>query len=108
MWIRPAEDWVAAIMVTLAVSALCLGFRAEPNWDRLADSILKAEGSPNYGILAHYRHVSFKQACINTCQHKYEQWLANGRPGDFIDYLSTKYCPKDHKIWARNVRNYYY
>jgi len=87
----------------------------EPNYNRLADAIRKAEGNANYGILAHYEHTSYRQACINTCKHKYAQWLANSENKGFLEYLSSKYCPVGasndptglNRNWLRNVRYFY-
>ena len=62
--------------------------------NKLADSIYIAEGGARtahpYGILAHYKHTTPRQACINTINHALGDW--NGR-GDFIEFLAKRYCP---------------
>ena len=88
------------------------------NINHWADSIRKAEGNPNYGILAHYRHTSYRQACINTILHKYRDWAKlqgkSGKAGHFIDYLANAYAPMGVRNdptnlninWKKNVRYY--
>lgn len=92
---------------------------AEPNYERLADAIYKAEGGANtshpYGILAHYRHTTARQACINTCKHRYQDWIQHGERGDYLHYLSTVYAPIGagndpdnlNRNWEINVRSLY-
>ena len=78
-----------------------------------AEAIHHAEGNDNYGILAHYKHTSYRQACKNTVKHAYAQWLRNGRKCPFLQSLQQKYCPigsnTDNgtcKYWEFNV-NYW-
>ncbi len=87
-----------------------------PDFEKLASAIRKAEGNPNYGILAHYRHTSYRQACINTCRHKYRQWLANSENKPYLAYLASKYAPIGanndpmglNRNWLGNVEREYY
>lgn len=82
--------------------------------NKWADSIKRAEGNSNYGILAHYRHTSYRQACINTVRHKYRLWCAVGHRGAFVGYLAGKYAPIGvsndpnglNVNWQRNVMYY--
>ena len=85
------------------------------NVERLADSIYIAEGGSKtnhtYGILAHYKTTTPRQACINTIKHALRDW--NGR-GDFIAFLGSRYCPVGcdndngtNKFWIKNVKYYY-
>jgi len=82
--------------------------------DQLANAIYKAENSkPHpYGILAHYKHTTPRQACINTINHALRDW--NGK-GDFIEFLGKRYCPTQGKdltndekrlniYWVKNVK----
>jgi len=79
--------------------------------DQIADAIFKAENSKThpYGILAHYKHTTPRQACINTIIHARKDW--NGQ-GDFIEFLGSRYCPVGakndptglNKNWIKNVR----
>lgn len=79
--------------------------------DQWADSIRHAEGNSNYGILAHYKHTTYRQACINTVIHKHRTWVAEGRRGKFVHYLAGKYAPVGsdtdvgtNRYWEGNVQ----
>lgn len=85
---------------------------AEPFYtvDQIANAIYKAENSKShpYGILAHYKHTTPRQACINTIRHALKDW--NGR-GDFISFLGSRYCPVNcendngtNQYWVKNVK----
>ena len=71
----------------------------EPNYDTLADAIRRAEGNSNYGILKHYKHTSYRQACKNTCQHAYKDWLkyavraGKGHKMGYLEFLRDRYAP---------------
>ena len=81
--------------------------------NQLANAIYKAENSKRhpYGILAHYKHTTPRQACINTIKHAKRDW--NGK-GDFIVFLGSRYCPIGakndpkglNKNWVKNVKFY--
>lgn len=58
-----------------------------------ADAIRHAEGNSNYGILAHYKHTSYRQACKNTVRHVFAEYQASDTKEPFIDYLANKYAP---------------
>jgi hypothetical protein len=89
--------------------------KSEINVHVLADAIYKAEGGSKtkypYGIMAKYKHTSPRKACINTINHAKRDW--NGK-GDFIKFLSKRYCPIGAKNdprglnrnWVKNVKNY--
>ena len=86
------------------------------DFEKLADAIKKAEGNENYGILAHYRHTSYRQACINTCKHKYRQWASNSKiKVSYMEYLASQYAPVGasndlhnlNRNWLSNVRYFY-
>lgn len=76
-------------------------------------AIYKAEGGAKtrhpYGILAHYKTTTPKQACINTVNHALRDWNGNG---DFIEFLGSRYCPIGakndptglNKNWVKNVK----
>jgi hypothetical protein len=68
----------------------------------IANAIFKAENSKAhlYGIMAHYKHTSPRQACINTIEHAKRDW--DGRE-DFITFLGSRYCPNDPN-WVKNVK----
>jgi len=81
--------------------------------NQIADAIYLAEGgvktSHPYGILAHYKHTTPRQACLNTIAHAYRDWDSKG---DFIEFLGSRYCPIGadndptglNKNWVKNVK----
>ena len=80
-----------------------------------AEAIHHAEGNDNYGILAHYKHTTYKQACINTIRHKHRLWVKSGHPGTFVAFLGSKYCPVGcsndngtNQYWIDNVKYWLY
>ena len=84
------------------------------NVERLANAIDKAENSRShpYGIMAHYKTTTPRQACINTINHALRDW--NGK-GDFISFLGDRYAPLNvandpaglNRNWKSNVRKFY-
>lgn len=111
--------WVViwAIFLAYALIDICHADNAPMvNIERLADSIYMAEGGAKtrhpYGILAHYKHTTPRQACINTIKSGLKRW--NGR-GDFIAFLGRTYCPVGalndpwglNKNWVKNVHKFY-
>lgn len=91
-------------------------FAEAPNFELLANAIYTAEGgkatSHPYGILARYRHTTPRQACINTCKHKYRDWASNSKGKPYLEYLRDAYCPIGasndpkglNKNWLKNVK----
>lgn len=87
----------------------------EINVEKLATAIYHAEGgaktSHPYGILAHYKTTTPRQACINTIKHAQRDF----KGGDFIAFLGSRYCPVGakndptglNKNWVRNVKRLY-
>lgn len=112
-----------AILITLIFIAIIFGLTKLAHAETIegykintwAEAIHHAEGNDNYGILTHYEHTSYKQACINTVRHKYKNWIRQGRRGNFIDYLGSQYCPVGcdndngtNKYWIDNVKYWLY
>jgi hypothetical protein len=99
-----------AIVILLAWIGSCGA--EEVNVERLANAIYKAENSKThpYGILAHYKTTTPRQACINTIRHA----LRDFKGGDFISFLGSRYAPINcntdngsNRYWVRNVRHWY-
>lgn len=95
----------------LLLLLLCISCTAtEYSNNAIADAIKKAENSSThpYGILVKYKHVSARQACLNTIAHARKDW--DGK-GDFIAFLGKRYAPVGaandpkglNKNWVRNV-----
>lgn len=109
------------LLLALSLTA-CSPVMAEtvPNWGKLADAIRLAEGNANYGILSHYKHTSYRQACINTCKHQYRLWIkarqiASNSKIEYLPWLAKKYCPVGasndpkglNRNWLKNVVYFY-
>jgi len=104
---------VLAIVVFFMLSREAMAGEPFYSNDQIADAIYLAEGGAKtnhpYGILAHYKHTTPRQACINTIIHARKDW--NGQ-GDFVEFLSKRYCPIGatndptglNKNWLKNVR----
>jgi len=83
--------------------------------EQIADAIYFAEGGAKtnhpYGILAHYKSTTPRQACINTIRHARKDFDGNG---DFLLFLQKRYCPIGAKNdprglnvnWLKNVKYY--
>ena len=111
--------WLAVVMVFIAfLMSMCdKAHSAETTLvysdNQIADAIFKAENSKThpYGILAHYKNTSPRQACLNTIAHAKRDWNGNG---DFIVFLGSRYCPVGakndptglNKNWVRNVNRF--
>lgn len=107
------------LISTLILILICFGICFAQNWqdysnDQIANAIYWAEGgdiSHPYGILAHYKTTTSRQACINTIQHARRDW--NGK-GDFCEFLGSRYCPVGanndptglNVNWVKNVKYY--
>lgn len=105
------KDYTILMLVGLLALMLCCKAHSEEiiDFNLLADAIYQAEGGQQgelYGIHSvHYStELEARQICIRTIKHKFKQW---NKQGDFIHYLSTKYCPKNHNVWEKNVKFFY-
>lgn len=86
-----------------------------PVANRYVQAIYVAEGRSTakvpYGILSvRVKNAAEARAvCFRTIQNTHNRWLDAGRPGDFIAFLGSRYCPPSvdlvgHRNWVRNVR----
>lgn len=111
-WFLPMILFICLIFLMIFIS-LVKAEEIPPATEKIADAIYLAEGGAKtnhpYGILAHYKHTTPKQACINTINHAKKDW--NGQ-GDFIVFLGNRYCPIGakndptglNKNWIKNVK----
>lgn len=83
---------------------------AQPYFEKLADKIYLVEGGTNthwpYGIKMHVHNP--RAMCVRICQNAYGDWVLVGHPGNYLDYLSSIYCPYEtdpvgHRNWRRNI-----
>ena len=108
---RLATSHRVAFIVLLAIGGSFIFSTAHAyTADQLANAIFKAENSKThpYGILAHYKTTSPRQACLNTIAHAVRDW--DGK-SDFIVFLGSRYCPINcdndngtNKYWVKNVK----
>jgi hypothetical protein len=104
-------------MVKLAVLLLlvlpCTSFAWTDN--QIADAIYLAEGgaktSHPYGILAHYKHTSPRNACLNTIRNQRARHTKHNCGKEFLVCLRDRYCPigcdndnGSNKFWLINVK----
>lgn len=72
------------------------------NVEKLATAIYYAEGGSHtnhpYGILAHYKTTTPRQACLNTIKSAIRRYEKTNQRMDFVKFLSLTYCP----IGAKN------
>lgn len=106
--------FIASSVVAGEIGDGCYVVEKKPFIDcyRLADAIYKAEGGKKakvpYGILS-VRVSGEKEArevCIRTINNNWKRW--NGK-GNFIDFLSLRYCPvgEGNRNWRKNVKFFY-
>ena len=78
-------------------------------FDRLADAIRIEEGANSrklYGVehpgeRGPLPEPEARRRCLTTLEHAWRDWDGSG---DFITFLSRRYCPPNSQSWARNVR----
>ena len=105
---------LAAALILTAGSALGAGL-SSVTANRIADAIYQVEGGPKarapYGILS--VNVSStadaRRVCLNTIRNNHDRWIRAGRPGEYLDFLADRYCPRSadpvgNRNWKRNIR----
>lgn len=86
----------------------------ESQVSRIVDCIYVVEGGAKtkhpYGILSvKVRDAGHaRQVCARTVRNTHARWEAAGRPGDFLDFLADRYCPRScdpvgNRNWKRNI-----
>jgi hypothetical protein len=67
----------------------------------------KERANQEYGINPQYvkceNRLECENVCLNTVKNKRKAW---NQEGDFLEYLSKKYCPPNSKIWLKNLKFY--
>lgn len=111
------NKWIMiAISIVLLLNAQIAHAESVPDFNKLANAIHIAENGhrldkgEQYGIHSvHYStEAEARQICLRTLKHKYAKWRALKWPKTaYLEYLSTKYCPVNHKVWFRNVEYFY-
>lgn len=81
------------------------------NINKIVNAIYRAEGGNKtkypYGIksIKTKGRDDARKICINTVNHAYRDWISAGSKGDFIDFLSKRYCFDEHEHWAKMVKS---
>lgn len=90
----------------------------EPDYELLADAIFRQEGSNKtaypYGVksIKPKNKADARRIAINTARNTYQRWDAAGQPGDYIDFLASRYVPaksdpQGNINWRMNVPKIY-
>jgi len=116
------QRFARAVLVSVVLLGLCgTAYAATPEYfNQVVDAIYQAEG----GVTAQYPYgirsipcdgaAACRRICYNTVRNNWRRWETAGRPGDYIDFLGSKYCPTSGNLspaerrlngnWIRNVR----
>lgn len=89
-----------------------------PDWDILLSSIWQSEGGNKtrypYGIksVKAKDENEARQIALNTVKNNYARWNAAGQPGNYIDFLASRYVPvksdpRGNINWRMNVPKIY-
>lgn len=79
----------------------------------IADAIRIAEcrtsGVLRYGIRTARSEAAARRTCLATIKANRRRWIASGAPGEFVDFLGDRYCPREcdsvgNRNWKRNVK----
>ena len=92
----------------LAVFALFLSLSAQAyTADQLANAIRIEEGNnPHWLYGIHHKgsapltEAEARKRCLQTIAHAQRDF----RQGDFISFLSARYCPANSNSWSRNIK----
>jgi len=98
------------ILLLFCLVVNCFGIDAE----RIADAVYRVEGGSKtkwpYGIKCHRHEPSVaRRMCIRTIENCHADWMLDGKPGDFREYLADRYVPPSvdaagNRNWKRNIR----
>lgn len=107
---------INALLLMLALAGAARAAIPEGYAERVADAIWLAEGGKkakvSHGILS-VKTKDPRGVCLNTVRNTWGRWESAGKPGDFIDFLGSRYAPVGaandpkglNKNWPRNVRS---
>lgn len=107
--------WIAVVCFTsLFLLILCTAvFAQDFTVDEVVEAIGKAENSTKYpyGIksIDTKGDIEYaKRICRNSVVNNYKRWVKAGKQGDFLEFMSRRYCPinahKLNKNWVGNVK----
>lgn len=115
-YLKPINPFIFIPAVALMTLLFAVIFaNAYPSDAKIAHAIYHAENSHKYpyGIksIPTFGNKEYaRQICLNSIRNARRRWELSGRRGDFICFLSRRYCPrKEHRLnknWVRNVKFY--
>lgn len=104
----------------LAGVALLVLLLAGPAWawtdTQVADAIYQTEGGARtrfpYGVKSIDTRgdpALARKITLNSIRNSRQRWEKAGRPGDWLDFMASRWCPKSadpvgHKNWLSNMR----
>lgn len=111
---------IVGAFVVAQVLSNCPGSQAStPEYfNRVVNAIEKAENSKKYpygikSINTHGDKELARRICYNSVRNNHRRWVASGKPGDFIEFMSRRYCPINapddngtNRFWSGNVRSF--
>lgn len=115
----PIRGLVITLLVLLAILAglSCAMAYELPSDNAVVDAIYKAEGGNKtrypYGIksIPCKTEQKCREICLNSVRNAKKRWIKAGSKGDFIEFMSRRYCPINapddngtNKFWSKNVK----
>lgn len=76
---------------------------------KIADAIYRIEGGEKtkypYGIsiIKTRNKEHARQICVNTINNNFTRWQKQSDVNNYFDFLATKYCPYNTRVWRRNM-----
>lgn len=102
------------VLVLLAFMIFSSNVFAQPDFSKIADAIYKAEGGAKakkpFGILSVpcEGYTDCRRICLNTIRNNYRRWQNAGNPGEYLEFLASRYAPIEahpiNKNWLPNVK----
>jgi hypothetical protein len=107
----------SCVFIFLFLSVLSAAHASGYTDEQIVRAIYKAEGGAKATYLYGIRSVKYGSAqeayriCLNTVRNNRRRWQRDGAKGDYLTYLSKKYCPigcendrGTNRYWLKNVR----
>jgi len=113
------KNILSAILFCSCMSVVCLGYEA-PAVPDMVRAVYNAEGGPDATFLYGIRSVHYsspeeaRRICERSVINSIKRWNKSGRPCDFVEFMSRRYCPVHapndphgvNRYWVKNVRFY--
>lgn len=111
--------WACLVMAVVgAIIGVALAMAEDIDFNLYVDAIYKAEGGAKAQYLYGIRSIKYdtpeeaRKICYNSVKNNYKRWEKAGREGDFVEFMSRRYCPIGakndpkgvNKNWVKNVK----